>query len=111
MHVHPVVVLDEVDKLTDNRQEAIAELELLLGRLKNVLTARGAHFILVAGPDLHDQALDDADRGNGVYENTDAYWDHGRNADLPLIFRTAPSFMREVKRMLDFPAWSAGASL
>ncbi|GGO95880.1 protein kinase domain-containing protein [Wenjunlia tyrosinilytica] len=67
--VHPVVVLDEVDKLTDNQEAAIAELESLLGRLKNVLTARGAHFIVVAGPDLHDQAIRDVDRGNGVYES------------------------------------------
>ncbi|MFF4543209.1 serine/threonine-protein kinase [Streptomyces sp. NPDC001435] len=67
--VHPVIVLDEVDKLTDNSEEALGHLETLLGTLKNVLTARGAHFILVAGPDLHDQALRDADRGNGVYES------------------------------------------
>ncbi|MFF6990646.1 AAA family ATPase [Streptomyces sp. NPDC010273] len=69
LRVHPVVVLDEVDKLTDNRQEPIALFEALLGRIKNVLTARGAHFIVVAGPDLHDRALQDSDRGNGVYES------------------------------------------
>ncbi|MFJ9631904.1 protein kinase [Streptomyces sp. NPDC101175] len=69
LRVHPVVVLDEVDKLTDNRPEPIALFEALLGRIKNVLTARGAHFIVVAGPDLHDRALQDSDRGNGVYES------------------------------------------
>ncbi|MEV7415491.1 serine/threonine-protein kinase [Streptomyces sp. NPDC089919] len=67
--VHPVIVLDEVDKLTDSSEDALRHLETLLGTLKNVLTARGAHFILVAGPDLHDQAIRDADRGNGVYES------------------------------------------
>ncbi|MFJ8140877.1 hypothetical protein [Streptomyces sp. NPDC096013] len=67
--VHPVIVLDEVDKLTDNSDEALGHLENLLGTLKNVLTTRGAYFIPVAGPDLHDQALRDADRGNGVYES------------------------------------------
>lgn len=69
LRVHPVVVLDEVDKLTDNREEAIAQFEELLGRLKNVLTTRGAHFLVVAGPDLHDRALRDGDLGNGVYES------------------------------------------
>ncbi|MFI6339426.1 protein kinase [Streptomyces sp. NPDC050535] len=69
LRVHPVVVLDEVDKLTDNKDDAIALFEGLLGRIKNVLTARGAHFIIVAGPDLHDRAIQDADRGNGVYES------------------------------------------
>ncbi|MFJ5309998.1 protein kinase [Streptomyces sp. NPDC088350] len=69
LRVHPVVVLDEVDKLTDNRQEPIALFEALLGRIKNVLTARGAHFIVVAGADLHDRAIQDSDRGNGVYES------------------------------------------
>ncbi|MFI6467477.1 protein kinase [Streptomyces sp. NPDC050538] len=69
LRVHPVVVLDEVDKLTDNREEPIALFEALLGRIKNVLTARGAHFIVVAGPDLHDRAIQDSDRGNGVYES------------------------------------------
>lgn len=69
LRVHPVVVLDEVDKLTDNRDDAIAHFEGLLGRIKNVLTARGAHFVVVAGPDLHDRAVQDADRGNGVYES------------------------------------------
>ncbi|NEB02784.1 protein kinase [Streptomyces sp. SID13726] len=69
IRVHPVIVLDEVDKLTDNDAEAIALFEALLGRIKNVLTARGAHFIVVAGPDLYDRALQDSDRGNGVYES------------------------------------------
>ncbi|MEU5701548.1 serine/threonine-protein kinase [Streptomyces aurantiacus] len=69
LRVHPVVVLDEVDKLTDNKDEELALFEGVLGRIKNVLTARGAHFIVVAGPDLHDRAIQDADRGNGVYES------------------------------------------
>ncbi|MDH6552059.1 hypothetical protein M2162_006156 [Streptomyces sp. SAI-041] len=69
VRVHPVIVLDEVDKLTDNKADAIADFESLLGRIKNVLTARGAHFIVVAGPDLYDRALQDSDRGNGVYES------------------------------------------
>ncbi|MFF2199309.1 serine/threonine-protein kinase [Streptomyces sp. NPDC058145] len=73
LRIHPVVVLDEIDKLTDDADDAIADLERLLGSLKNVLTARGAHFILVAGPDLNDRALTDADRGNGLYESVFAW--------------------------------------
>ncbi|MFF8473390.1 protein kinase [Streptomyces sp. NPDC015414] len=73
LRIHPVVVLDEIDKLTDDGDDAIADLERLLGSLKNVLTARGAHFILVAGPDLNDRALTDADRGNGLYESVFAW--------------------------------------
>ncbi|MEV6107524.1 serine/threonine-protein kinase [Streptomyces sp. NPDC051940] len=73
LRVHPVIVLDEIDKLTDNREEALREFEELLGRLKNVLTTRGAHFLVVAGPDLHDRAILDTDRGNGVYESVFAW--------------------------------------
>ncbi|MEU0397262.1 protein kinase [Streptomyces sp. NPDC006208] len=73
LRVHPVIVLDEVDKLTDNAQDAITDLERLLGSFKSVLTTRGAHFILVAGPDLHDRALEDVDRGNGLYESVFAW--------------------------------------
>ncbi|GAA2588403.1 hypothetical protein GCM10010411_21620 [Actinomadura fulvescens] len=63
-----VVVLDEVDKLTVDEagREAV---ENLLSGTKNVLTMAGAHFLIVAGPDLHDRALSDAARGNGVYES------------------------------------------
>ncbi|WP_055701585.1 serine/threonine-protein kinase [Streptomyces silaceus] len=71
--VHPVIVLDEVDKFTDSAQDALTELEQLLGALKNVFTTRGAHFVLVAGPDLHDRALSDADRGSGLYESVFAW--------------------------------------
>jgi serine/threonine-protein kinase len=67
--VHPVIVLDEIDKLTDGRPEAIEELEALIRRLKGVLTTRGAHFVLVAGPDLHDRVLHTANHGSGVYES------------------------------------------
>ncbi|WP_157986994.1 serine/threonine-protein kinase [Streptomyces atratus] len=73
LRVHPVIVLDEVDKLTDNAEDAITDLERLLGSFKSVLTTRGAHFILVAGPDLHDRALTDVDRGNGLYESVFAW--------------------------------------
>jgi eukaryotic-like serine/threonine-protein kinase len=65
---HLLIILDEVDKLTVD-EEGIAAVESLLAGIKNVLTMSGAHFLLVAGPDLHDRAVRDAARGNGIYES------------------------------------------
>ncbi len=67
-----VVVLDEVDKLTTLKR-GLDEVERLLGGLKNVVTMRGAHYLMVAGPDLHDQVLKDAVRGNSIYESIFAW--------------------------------------
>jgi hypothetical protein len=66
--LHLVIVIDEVDKLTADAG-GLATVEELLGGIKNVLTMPGVHFLLVAGPDLHDRAIRDAARGNGVYES------------------------------------------
>jgi serine/threonine protein kinase len=66
--LHLVIVIDEVDKLTADAAGLTAVEELLSG-IKNVLTMSGAHFLVVAGPDLHDRAIRDAVRGNGVYES------------------------------------------
>jgi len=66
--LHLVIVLDEVDKLTVD-EAGLGAIEDLLSGIKNVLTASGAHFLVVAGPDLHDRAVRDAARGNGVYES------------------------------------------
>jgi serine/threonine protein kinase len=65
---HLIIVLDEVDKLTLSAAGMTAVEELLSG-IKNVLTMPGAHFLIVAGPDLHDRAVRDAARGTGVYES------------------------------------------
>jgi serine/threonine-protein kinase len=66
--LHLVIVLDEVDKLTAD-DTGLATVEELLSGIKNVLTMSGAHFLVVAGPDLHDRAIRDVARGNGVYES------------------------------------------
>lgn len=63
-----VVVLDELDKLTAH-EDGVGSLEVLLSRLKNVLTASGTHFIFVGGPDLHELYIRDARKGNGIYES------------------------------------------
>ncbi|MQM28994.1 protein kinase domain-containing protein [Glycomyces albidus] len=63
-----VVVLDEADKLTAT-DSGLEMIEKILGGLKNVLTMPGAHYLLVAGPDLHDHAIKDVARGNSIYES------------------------------------------
>ncbi|MFG1948784.1 protein kinase [Nonomuraea sp. NPDC048826] len=70
--VHLVIVLDEADKLTGT-PEGLRAFELMLNTLKNALTMRGVHFLIVAGPDLHDHAIRDVSRGNSVYESVFAW--------------------------------------
>ncbi len=67
-----IVVLDEVDKLTA-LQDGLEKVELLLSGIKNVVTMRGAHYLVVAGPDLHDRVLRDSGRGNSIYESIFAW--------------------------------------
>jgi serine/threonine-protein kinase len=66
--LHVIIVLDEVDKLTVD-DAGLATVEALISGIKNILTMPGVHFLVVAGPDLHDRAVRDVARGNGVYES------------------------------------------
>lgn len=66
--LHLIIVLDEVDKLTVD-DGGLATVEKLMSGIKNILTMSGVHFLVVAGPDLHDRAVRDVARGNGVYES------------------------------------------
>jgi serine/threonine protein kinase len=66
--LHLIIVLDEVDKLTVD-DVGLATVEQLISGIKNILTMPGVHFLVVAGPDLHDRAVSDVARGNGVYES------------------------------------------
>jgi serine/threonine protein kinase len=66
--LHLIIILDEVDKLTVD-DGGLATVEKLMSGIKNILTMSGAHFLVVAGPDLHDRAVRDVARGNGVYES------------------------------------------
>lgn len=63
-----VIVLDEVDKLTAD-DAGMATVEDLLRGTRNLLTMSGAHFLLVAGPDLHDRASRDARRGHEIHRS------------------------------------------
>jgi tRNA A-37 threonylcarbamoyl transferase component Bud32 len=62
------IVLDEVDKITEDA-DGISAVEAILGAVKNILTMRGVHFVMVAGPELHDRVVSDMARGNSVYES------------------------------------------
>lgn len=85
-----VIVLDEVDKLTAD-ETGLAAVENLLSGIKNVLTTSGAHFLVVAGPDLHDRAVRDAARGNGVYESV-----FGWRMYVPCLWEAAGLLASEV---------------
>jgi serine/threonine protein kinase len=89
---HLVIVLDEVDKLTADKA-GIATIEDLLTGIKNVLTMPGVHFLMVAGPDLHDRALRDAARGNGVYESV-----FGWRLYVPCVWDAPDRLMADIIR-------------
>ncbi|MFI9592874.1 protein kinase [Nonomuraea sp. NPDC052265] len=107
--VHLIIVLDEVDKLTAH-PSGLEEIERLLGGLKNTLTTQGAHFLVVAGPDLHDHVVRDTSRGNSVYESVFAWrcyvpcsWEApGRLLDAVLDER--PAEFEQLARYLRFKA-------
>lgn len=129
-----VVILDEVDKLTVG-EAGVAAVEDLLTGIKNVLTTSGAHFLVVAGPDLHDRAVRDAARGNGVYESVFGWrmyvpcsWDApdllvadivspstlADNEDLQVLvqylrFKARGVLRRLLQEFNDFVAWDEGS--
>lgn len=127
-----VVVLDEVDKLTALR-DGLDQVERLLSGIKNVVTMRGAHYLVVAGPDLHDRVLRDSGRGNSIYESIFAWqmyvpcnWSAPRRlldhlclpgiAGMPLIgefeqylrFKSRGVFRKLLQELNAFVAWQEG---
>ncbi len=87
-----IIVLDEVDKLTEG-DKGLGLIEDLLSGVKNVLTTSGAHFLIVAGPDLHDRAVRDTARGNGVYESV-----FGWRMYVPCMWAAADRLVTDVVR-------------
>jgi len=85
--IHPIIVLDELDKLTAGEQGP-EKVEQLLSDLKNILTMPGVHFLFVGGPDLHDKVLRDSNRGNSVYESV-----FGWQLYVPCIWDAADRFI------------------
>ncbi|WP_113700837.1 FHA domain-containing serine/threonine-protein kinase, partial [Nonomuraea lactucae] len=111
--VHLVIVLDEVDKLTA-ATAGLAAVEELLTTLKNTLTMRGAHFLVVAGPDLHDYAVRDVSRGNSVYESVFAWrmyvpctWEAPDRLVDALIGRPPPGAAEDVRRLVRYLRFKA----
>ncbi|WP_198168990.1 protein kinase domain-containing protein [Herbidospora daliensis] len=96
--VHLVIVLDEVDKLTSS-PDGLNEVQHLLSSIKNTLTMRGAHFLVAAGPDLHDHAVRDSSRGNGVYESVFAWRRY-----VPCIWHAPDMLVKHVLKDGDSPA-------
>jgi serine/threonine-protein kinase len=84
-----IVILDELDKLTD--RDGPTYIEDLLRSLKNLFTAGDVHFIFVAGPDLHEAALRDSSRGNSVYDSVFAW-----ELYVPCVWDATEIFLRTV---------------
>jgi len=110
---HLVIVLDEVDKLTVD-QAGLATIEDLLTGIKNVLTMPGVHFLIVAGPDLHDRAIRDAARGNGVYESVFGWrmyvpcvWDAPDRLIADVIHAGAPADASTVRSLVQYLRFKA----
>ncbi len=78
--VRVIVILDELDKLTDDPAGPQC-LDELLASLKNILATSGVYFIFVAGADLLDRALTDSEHGNGLFESVFAW-----NAYVPCLW-------------------------
>ena len=85
-----VVVVDELDKLTATA-DGVKALESILSGLKNLLTTRGVHFLFVAGPDLHDMALRESQRGSSVYESV-----FGWQLYVPCVWPAADDLLEAV---------------
>ena len=110
---HLVIVLDEVDKLTVD-EAGLATIEDLLSGIKNVLTMPGVHFLIVAGPDLHDRAIRDAARGNGVYESVFGWrmyvpcvWDAPDRLIADIIHAGAPADAGTVRSLVQYLRFKA----
>jgi Cdc6-like AAA superfamily ATPase len=67
-----VIVFDEIDKLTSDAQGR-ESFEALLGGLKNLLGTGGAHFVVVAGVDLHDEWLRESATPDSLYRSVFAW--------------------------------------
>jgi Cdc6-like AAA superfamily ATPase len=67
-----VVVFDEIDKLIESEGGPPA-FQDLLGGLKNLFGARGIHFIVVGGVDLHDRWLKESATADSLYRSVFAW--------------------------------------
>jgi serine/threonine-protein kinase len=85
-----VVVIDELDKLSET-PGGTEWMRGLLMSLKNLLTVEGVHFIFVAGPDVYEAAIEDAQRGNSVYDSVFSWQDY-----IPCVWGAEDSLLDAV---------------
>jgi serine/threonine protein kinase len=90
MKIRLAIVLDEVDKITEDA-EGIRAIEEILSAVKNIITMRGVHFIFVAGPELHDRVVSEMAQGNSVYESV-----FGWRAYVPCSWDAADILLSDV---------------
>lgn len=103
-----VIVLDEIDKLTQPKAGREA-FDTLLSGLKNLLGAAGVHFVVVAGVDLHDEWLRETATANSLYRSVFAwqcYTPCSWGAAAPYLAEIAPMAPRdlraEIARYIEF---------
>jgi serine/threonine protein kinase len=72
--VKVVFVLDELDKLeAQSGQAGKSPLDPVLQALKSVFTASGFSFIFIGGKEAEERLLEDASRGDSIYESIFAF--------------------------------------
>jgi len=70
----PIFVIDELDKLTGNEEgQNKDKIESILMNLKNVLSAPGIIFIIIAGIRFYDQVEEDKEREDSLYQSIFSY--------------------------------------
>ena len=90
LELHPVIILDELDKLTATEAGQNA-LEALLSETKNLLTMTNMHFVFVGGPDLYDRHRADTSRGNSLYESVFSWAVY-----LPCLWGVAEALLKDI---------------
>jgi serine/threonine-protein kinase len=83
-----VVVLDELDKMTQTKEGRASLGELLTG-IKNILISQEMYFVFVGGPELHDRHVRDVHRGNSIFESVFAW-----SLYIPCIWQAPEALVR-----------------
>ncbi len=69
-----IFIIDELDKLTGNEKgRSQEEIQGILMNLKNVLSAPGIVFIIIAGIDFYDQVQKDKEEEDSLYQSIFSY--------------------------------------
>ena len=69
-----IFIIDELDKLTGNEKgRSQDEIQGILMNLKNVLSAPGIVFVIIAGIDFYDQVQKDKEKEDSLYQSIFSY--------------------------------------